>query len=169
MRWCSRAFPGSRCYRSSYSFRTFLPAWSRIPCRTCPESRVTSGPFSFSLVTIFTIHPTLGLGWVLCLALGLGIPRFAEITTPWLVTVSNRVATYTYGIYLSHQFSIWIAFGVLAERSLWLRVPVLIALLVALPVILYYAIERPMIQFGIHLANRWSEPRIEPIEAVAAT
>ncbi len=92
-----------------------------------------------------------------------------EITTPWLRTVSNRIATYSYGIYLSHQFSIWIALGVLAQRSLWLRIPVLVALLVVLPVILYHAIERPMIQSGIRLANRWSEPHVEPLEAVAAT
>jgi peptidoglycan/LPS O-acetylase OafA/YrhL len=122
-----------------------------------------------SLVIIFTFHPTLRAGWVLCLALGLGIPWFGEITTPWLRTVSNRIATYSYGIYLSHQFSIWIALGVLAQRSLWLRIPVLLALLGVLPVVLYHAIERPMIQAGIRLANRWCEARVEPLEAVAAT
>ncbi len=121
-----------------------------------------------SLVAIFTLRPTLQVGWILCLALGLSIPWFAEIRTPWLRTVSNRIATYSYGIYLSHQFSIWFALGVLAPYSLWLRIPVLVSLLIALPVVLYHVIERPMIQVGIRLANRWSEPNMEQAEAVAA-
>ncbi len=148
----------------------FLPGVIAYSLPHVPRIRSYLWPaFILSLVLIFTLHPTLRAGSILCLALGLGIPRFAEITTPWLRTASNRIATYSYGIYLSHQFSIWIALGVLAQRSLWLRIPILLALLVVLPVILYHAIERPMIQSGIRLANRWSEPRVEPLEAVAAT
>jgi peptidoglycan/LPS O-acetylase OafA/YrhL len=119
------------------------------------------------LIVIFTLYPTQGTGWVLCLVLGLGIPIFAEITTPWVRLISNRIATYSYGIYLSHQFSIWVAFALLAQRSLWLKVPVLAALLILLPVALYHAIEKPMIQFGINIAHRWSRTRAERVEAAA--
>jgi len=85
------------------------------------------------------------------------IPRFREIQLSWLRWISNRIATYSYGIYLSHQFAIWTAFGVLASHSLAVKIPVLVAMLVALPVLLYHAIEKPMIGVGGRLAARFSE------------
>lgn len=109
--------------------------------------------FVLSLAAVFTLRPVLHLGWVLGLVLGLLIPSFAELTTPWLCLVSNRIATYSYGIYVSHQFSIWIAFGVLQFQSLWLRTTVLIALLVGLPVLLYHAIEKPMIDVAVRITT----------------
>jgi peptidoglycan/LPS O-acetylase OafA/YrhL len=113
--------------------------------------------FILLLILAFTTHPAMGMGWALCLILGLLMASFGEITTPWLRFASNRIATYSYGIYISHQFCIWIALGLLASHSLWLRVPALIGLLVGIPLVLYYAIEKPMINLGARLANRWSE------------
>jgi peptidoglycan/LPS O-acetylase OafA/YrhL len=109
--------------------------------------------FVLSLATVFTLHPVLPLGWALGLVLGLLIPSFAELNTPWLRIVSNRIATYSYGIYVSHQFSIWIAFGLLESQSLWLRIPVLIGLLIGLPILLYHAIEKPMIDVGVRITT----------------
>lgn len=109
------------------------------------------------LIVAFTTHPTMGMGWALCLTLGLIMPSFGEIVTPWLRTGSNRIATYSYGIYISHQFCIWIALSLLAAHPLWLRIPVLLALLIILPLVLYYAVEKPMIQLGSQLARRCSD------------
>jgi peptidoglycan/LPS O-acetylase OafA/YrhL len=95
------------------------------------------------------------------------IPSFAEIKTRWLRLASNRIATYSYGIYLAHQFCIWIALGLLASHPLWLRIAVLIVLLVGLPVLLYHAIEKPMIELGIRIAARFTEPRTLPGAAAA--
>lgn len=110
--------------------------------------------FILSLVAAFAARPVLSTGWVLCLLLGLMVPHFREIQLSWLRWISNRIATYSYGIYLSHQFSLWIAFGPLASRSLALRIPVLVVMLVSLPIFLYHAIERPMIKVGVRLAAR---------------
>ncbi len=109
--------------------------------------------FVLSLGAVFTLRPVLHLGWFLGLVLGLLIPSFHELTTRWLCLISNRIATYSYGIYVSHQFSIWIAFGVLQSQALWLRTTVLIALLVGLPVFLYHAIEKPMIDVGVRITT----------------
>ncbi len=117
--------------------------------------------FILLLILAFTTHPAMGMGWALCLILGLLMPSFGEVTTPWLRFASNRIATYSYGIYISHQFCIWIALGLLASHSLWLRVPVLIGLLVGIPLVLYYAIEKPMINLGARLANRWSKRPVQ--------
>jgi peptidoglycan/LPS O-acetylase OafA/YrhL len=113
-------------------------------------------PFVLALATAFTFRPVASTGWGLCLLLGILIPSFAEIPTPWLRWVGNHIATYSYGIYLSHQFCIWLALGVLAPYSLWLRIAVLVASLVALPVLLYHAIEKPMIGVGVRIAERIS-------------
>lgn len=108
--------------------------------------------FILGLVAAFTINPVLPMGWALCLVLGLFIPMFREIRSPLIRTISSRIATYSYGIYVSHQFCIWFALGVLEGRPLWLRFGVLSASLVVVPVLLYYSIEKPMIQVGKRVA-----------------
>jgi peptidoglycan/LPS O-acetylase OafA/YrhL len=100
--------------------------------------------------------------------LGLCLPFFAEITNRGLRTVSHWIATYSYGIYLSHPFAIWIRFGVMAGAPLWLRIPVLVALLIGLPVLLYHAVERPMIQIGVSLASGSTNRAILLSRATAA-
>jgi peptidoglycan/LPS O-acetylase OafA/YrhL len=112
--------------------------------------------FMVGLVGAYTLHPTERMGWILCLILGLLIPSFVEIASAWVRWISNRIATYSYGIYLSHQFCIWIALGLLASHSLWLKIPVFIGLFAALPIVLYHTIEKPMINVGVQLAKRWS-------------
>jgi len=83
--------------------------------------------------------------------------------------LSKRIALYSYGIYLSHQFCIWVAFGVLASHSLWLKIPALACMLVLLPVLLYHGFEKPMIQIGLRIAAASSEPRTAAAGMTAAT
>ena len=126
--------------------------------------------FILLLVVAYAIRPILSTGWFLCLILGSMIPSFHEIQLPWLRWISNRIATYSYGIYLSHQFAIWTAFGVLASHSLMVKIPVLVVMLVALPVLLYHAIEKPMIGVGVRLAARFPEqalPRVPVLQVHA--
>jgi peptidoglycan/LPS O-acetylase OafA/YrhL len=116
--------------------------------------------FILLLILLFTLRPVLSTGWILCLALGVMIPQFKEIRSYGVRWVSNRVATYSYGIYLSHQFCIWLALGVLAAWPLFLKIPLLILMLIALPVLLYHAVERPMIRVGSRLAARFAGPQV---------
>lgn len=112
-------------------------------------------PFILILVAAYSILPNSATGWALCLLLGLGIPFFAEIRTGWLRIVSNRIATYSYGIYLSHQFCLWLVSDPLASWPLWSRILILTAMLIGIPIVLYHAIEKPMIKVGANLAERW--------------
>jgi peptidoglycan/LPS O-acetylase OafA/YrhL len=138
----------------------FLPGIIAFSRPHVPRIRFWLWPvFILALVAVFAAHPGALTGWALCLFLGLLIPSFAETPTLWLRWVTNRIATYSYGIYLSHQFCIWIAFGVLASYSLWFRVPLLVGLLIALPILLYHTIEKPMIHVGVRLAAQPSETR----------
>ena len=67
--------------------------------------------------------------------------------------VANRIAIYSYGIYLGHSFFIWWA---LTERNNW---PLLWAMLLIIPVALYEGFERPAIDAGRRIAKRMSRPR----------
>jgi peptidoglycan/LPS O-acetylase OafA/YrhL len=124
--------------------------------------------FILGLIAAFTLDPVLPMGWVLCLVLGLLLPFFQEIQTQSIRTVSNRIATYSYGIYVSHQFCIWLALGILAARPLWLRLTVLSTSLVVLPILLYHAIEKPMIRVGMRVAARCRGKKVAETLAVAA-
>jgi len=140
-----------------------VPRTQRINARLWPILIVASA-------LVFTVEPSRMTGWILCLALGFLIPQFKELSSPRVRMVTKRVALYSYGIYLSHQFSIWIALGVLHTQPLWLRLLFLVGLLVSLPVILYHCIEEPLIKLGSKLASRANrELEIEtPAVAVAA-
>ncbi len=125
--------------------------------------------FILALVVAFTLKPARLVGWALCLALGLVIPSFGELTMSWVRVLSKRIALYSYWIYLSHQFCIWVAFGVLASHSLWLKIPALAGMLVLLPVLLYHGFEKPMIQIGLRIAASSSEPQTAAAGMTAAT
>lgn len=137
----------------------FLPGVIAYALPHRPRIASTLWPvFILVLVAAFAARPVLSNGWFLCLVLGSMIPQFREIQSPWLRWLANRIATYSYGIYLSHQFAIWIALGVLAAQSLAIKIAVLITMLVALPIFLYHAIEKPMIGVGVRLARRFTAP-----------
>lgn len=143
----------------------FLPGVIAFAAPRLPRLRSYLWPiFILGLVAAFTLNPALPMGWVLCLVLGLLLPFFREIESKSIRAVSNRIATYSYGIYVSHQFCIWFALGVLAARPLWLRLGVLSASLIVLPILLYHGLEKPMIRVGMHVADRW---RRKPTEVLA--
>jgi len=142
----------------------FLPgvlAYS-LPYRQKLSSRLWP-VFICLLILAFTFRPQLSTGWFLCLALGLMVPSFREIQSPWLRRASHEIATYSYGIYISHQFCIWLVFlGPLTHTSLLVRIPLLLTALVTLPILLYHAIERPMIRVGARLADRVADTLAAP-------
>lgn len=93
------------------------------------------------------------VGGGLCLLLGLLIPLFSEISFGLLKRASKWIATYSYGIYLAHSFCIWVG---LTEFQSW---ALFLIMMLALPVLLYHAVERPFIKVGTRIADRLSEPK----------
>jgi peptidoglycan/LPS O-acetylase OafA/YrhL len=146
----------------------FLPGVVAFAMPRSPRLSAYLWPiFIFGLVAAFDLNPVLPMGWVLCLVLGLLIPFFREIQSKSIRTISNRIATYSYGIYVSHQFCIWFALEVLATSPVWVRIGVLSASLVVLPIVLYHGIEKPMIQVGMRLAARWRQKAAEALPVAA--
>jgi peptidoglycan/LPS O-acetylase OafA/YrhL len=123
-------------------------------------------PFVLLLIGAYALSPHAATGWALCLLLGIAIPFFGEIRTAWLRAISNRIATYSYGIYLSHQFCIWFVDDPLSGFPLWSRIMILAAMLIGIPILLYHGIEKPMIKVGASLAEKWG-PRCRRVAARA--
>jgi peptidoglycan/LPS O-acetylase OafA/YrhL len=135
----------------------FLPGVIAFVLPHTPKIKSFLWPvFIFGMVGAYVALPVTSMGWVLCLLLGMAIPRFYEIRTNWLRVVSNRIATYSYGVYLSHQFCIWFVDDPLSSFSAWVKIPVLALLLIGVPIVLYHSVEKPMIRVGAALAEKWS-------------
>jgi peptidoglycan/LPS O-acetylase OafA/YrhL len=92
--------------------------------------------------------------WIVCLSIGILIPLFSEIRNATVNRISHWVAKYSYGIYLSHAFCLWLFFIVgqnLPKALQWLGA---LSATGALSVVSFHTIEQPMIGMGISLADR---------------
>jgi peptidoglycan/LPS O-acetylase OafA/YrhL len=91
--------------------------------------------------------------WIPAIALGLSIPLFKEMSSPLPASAAKLVATYSYGIYLSHSPLSWLVFEHLANWSPAVKWPLYLALATAVPVAAYHLIEHPMTRLGARLAG----------------
>jgi peptidoglycan/LPS O-acetylase OafA/YrhL len=107
------------------------------------------------LAAVYAVTESFEHGWVLCLLAGLALPRFQEIDQAWLRRVAHVGAKYSYGVYLTHLFAVWVGFMALAGLPMMMRWVVFLGLSIGLPVLLYHTIEAPMIRYGARLADRW--------------
>jgi len=98
-------------------------------------------------------------GWVGCLLLGIAAPQFKELSHKGLRTVAAWIARYSYGIYLSHIIIFWYVMVVLGNAHPIAKLSVCAMLSFVCPVILYHAVEKPMIAKGVKLANWLATPR----------
>jgi peptidoglycan/LPS O-acetylase OafA/YrhL len=104
---------------------------------------------------------------VYCLALGVTLPSIAEPHNPSLRIVCEQIAKYSYGIYLVHVPSAWVAFDVLGELPFVVSFVAFIIVTSVASVALYHAVEQPGIRFGTRLASKLK--RSAPTPAVLVT
>jgi peptidoglycan/LPS O-acetylase OafA/YrhL len=133
--------PGVVAFRLARRARPIAPRWWL--------------PFLAMLISVFVVlsnafpaRSTL-VGWLACLGLGIAIPQFGERAPGLLLQSAHVVAKYSYGIYLSHYFAIWCAFvwaGGLPRPVRW-------GLVALLPMLLYHAVEAPLIRAGNRVAR----------------
>jgi len=105
---------------------------------------------------LFLAEPGWVVRWAACLILGIAIPRFVPLKNQWLVAASHTIAKYSYGIYLTHFFSIWLAFEKLRTCSKIEKALVFGACSIGLPILFYHMVEEPLIQLGKRIADRIS-------------
>jgi peptidoglycan/LPS O-acetylase OafA/YrhL len=91
--------------------------------------------------------------WVAGIALAMALPLFAEIRSSTVKRLSHTVATYSYGIYLSHVPIMWLAFHKLSGAPAVARVATFGVLILAVPVLLYHGLEKPFMNLGSRLSE----------------
>jgi peptidoglycan/LPS O-acetylase OafA/YrhL len=157
-----QVIPGLAWFTLLFYIPNFLPG---VMAFTLPYKPLIPAywwpPFIVSLAVVYALFPGRRSGGVLCLLLGVAIPLFKEMTSRPLWLGSNKVATYSYGIYLGHSFCIWFSLTIFHSWTLFLITIVL------LPMALYHGLEGPAIRLGTRLADRVSKPRLAAAPAAA--
>ena len=102
---------------------------------------------------LFSGSQPIEAGWFICLGVGLGVCFFREASEGRLTRFAQKIAQYSYGIYLLHYFAIWLGFAFFRTLNIGFQTIIFIATLVTLPVILYHTVEAPMIARGVRASN----------------
>jgi peptidoglycan/LPS O-acetylase OafA/YrhL len=128
--------------------RAALPAWA------WPAAMVLA-------FAVFAAGDAAGLrpqaSWAACLLVGIAAPLCRQM--PAGGRLCGIVAKYSYGIYLTHLYAMWVAFVVLADAPALAQWSALAALSVALPALVYHAVEAPFIRLGAALAGKLARAR----------
>jgi peptidoglycan/LPS O-acetylase OafA/YrhL len=96
------------------------------------------------------------------------LPLIKEPTSIVLKKVCQLIARYSYGIYLFHYFSIWIAFDFLKNANPIFQWFCFFATVTFLSVFSYHWLEQPFIRVGNRLAQRLVSNRKNSIEKIKA-
>ncbi len=119
----------------------FRQRWQRLPG--------WGVPILIGLITVaFLGHPGWSFpAWAACLALGVTIPLFRQISSAAVNRVTFQLAKYSYGIYLSHSLLLmWMPLT-------WRTLPIYLLLVAAASVAAYHAVEYPLIRLGQHFTR----------------
>jgi len=101
-----------------------------------------------------------GGAWIVCLALGLVLPRVREMKAEILRNTVAIIAKYSFGIYLVHEICILLTkeiLGAAAHRSLIALVSVLSTAFFSF--VAYHSIEAPLIRLGSQVSTRLFRPK----------
>jgi len=126
-----------------------LPAWL-FPC------------LLGALLAVFLGMPSVIFAWVVCLAVGLALPYFRQLTWPPLKRASHEIAKYSYSIYLGHVFGLGTSYCLLPLHSAAARTSVGLLLTAVYSFAVYHLIESPMIRLGARFADRVAHDRLPP-------
>ena len=96
--------------------------------------------------------------WPCCLALAFLYSRVAQMSRNWFTAICFQIAKYSYGIYLTHSFGLWIFYQLLGQtlHSEAIRLVGTIAFTLVASVFLFHFVEDPMIQLGKRLTTGWA-------------
>jgi peptidoglycan/LPS O-acetylase OafA/YrhL len=125
------------------------------------KPRISAWVFFLSVGVVAAFFPWLvAMGfkenillWPVCLGIGLSVPFVREIRSEVLKLIANRIAKYSYGIYLIHGPWIVFSFYYVSNVSIAWRWLIFIAGVALLSFLAYYLIEKPFIRFGVALSK----------------
>lgn len=108
--------------------------------------------FLLGAVFIFLLRPEMHTGWLLCLAVGLAIPFFVQMSDSWLTRAAHAIAEYSYSIYLVHLVAIYLGIVVWSHFGLLAGVAAAIISGTTFTVLAHHFIERPGMRVGARLS-----------------
>ncbi len=97
-------------------------------------------------------------GWFICFGIGMGVGLFRELPASRMTHLAQIVARYSYGIYLLHYFAIWLGFSAARRLDFRYQIAIFISILMGLSILLYHAVEAPMIALGVRVSERSKFP-----------
>jgi peptidoglycan/LPS O-acetylase OafA/YrhL len=137
--------PGIVAYKL-WRFPRVLPAWGWPVFLS----------FCSAAFVLFSGKEPIEAGWFVCFVLGLGVCLFREVESNSLTWLTKGIARYSYGIYLLHYFAIWLAFAAGRRLNLSLQIAIFLSALLIPSVLLYHAVEAPLIATGVRWAEQFS-------------
>lgn len=93
------------------------------------------------------------LMWAVCFVLGCIIPACREMKSKLIAAVAKTIATYSYGVYLTHMVALSAIDGLMPGPPV-VQWSAMLILLVGLPYICYHYIEKRGVAWGARLAER---------------
>ena len=100
------------------------------------------------------------LSWIICLFLGLLIPRCQEIQSTTLAACGRVIARYSYGIYLIHDPVRYLSFHYIKGISTFTAWSIFICALSGLSYLAYHLVEKPALEYGRALISRLNLGRL---------
>jgi len=107
---------------------------------------------------LFSGSQPIEAGWFICFGIGLGVSLFRELPASRMTWLAQIAARYSYGIYLLHYFAIWLGFSAARHLDFRLQIAIFISTLMGLSILLYHAVEAPMIALGVRASGRIKSP-----------
>lgn len=104
-------------------------------------------------VWIGAVNPVYWIGWLLCAVLGLGINLFRDSMSPVVNRIANKMALYSYGLYLLHMPVLYLVFRVWHIDGVILACAVYFGLSLLLSIVAYHLLENPLIDVGRRLSG----------------
>jgi peptidoglycan/LPS O-acetylase OafA/YrhL len=137
---------GVLCYSIRDRVQAFLPSALWLP-------------FILMLISCYCLtnlhdKPKFWIGWLFCLLLGLAINAFRDSTNRPINLAAERIALYSYGVYLIHVPVLYFVFIVLGIKNVVAGTLFLIFLTMAASIVTYHFIESPCIELGRQLSFR---------------
>jgi peptidoglycan/LPS O-acetylase OafA/YrhL len=103
---------------------------------------------------LFSGSQPIQAGWFICFSIGWGACLFRELREGFLVRLAQRIARYSYGVYLLHYFAMWLGFVACRNLNFGLQFAIFTVTIVSLPVILYRSVESPLTEAGVNVSER---------------
>jgi peptidoglycan/LPS O-acetylase OafA/YrhL len=136
---------GVLCYSLRDRIRAFVPAAFWAPAVVLMIS-------GYCIATM-RVGARFWYGWIFCFVLGLAINIFHASTQKHLNLAAEKIALYSYGVYLINAPVLYLVFKVLGIKNLFFGPLLFLVLTIVGSVITYHFIESPFIELGKRLSS----------------